>query len=347
VTDLLTDGSGRIRGVSVHDRLGGNELEVRAARVIDATGVWLGDPASRLGGSTMKLIPSRGTHLVFERDRLPLKTGMTLRVPGRVVFVIPYPGIWLVGTTDVGDNGAPDRPVPTADEVDEILENVNHVLEADLTRDDAVAAYAGLRPLVGVPGGDTARVSREHTIHRERSGLVRVSGGKYTTYRLMARDAVDYVLEGDDPMPRSRTAQLPIIGAASREQLDRLAAELASETGLDRARTGALVDRHGTRAREVVELGREQDLLRPLADDRSELEAEVAWAVEQELALSLDDVLSRRLRLSMSRRDRGASLAARVAQVAGARLGWDGQRQAAEVEQYLEAAHREYDVPGA
>jgi glycerol-3-phosphate dehydrogenase len=347
VTDLLTDGSGRIRGVSVHDRLGGNELEVRATRVIDATGVWLGDPASRLGGSTMKLIPSRGTHLVFERDRLPLKTGMTLRVPGRVVFVIPYPGIWLVGTTDVGDNGAPDRPVPTADEVDEILENVNHVLEADLTRDDAVAAYAGLRPLVGVPGGDTARVSREHTIHRERSGLVRVSGGKYTTYRLMARDAVDYVLEGDDPMPRSRTAQLPIIGAASREQLDRLAAELASETGLDRARTGALVDRHGTRAREVVELGREQDLLRPLADDRSELEAEVAWAVEQELALSLDDVLSRRLRLSMSRRDRGASLAARVAQVAGARLGWDGQRQAAEVEQYLEAAHREYDVPGA
>ena len=167
--------------------------------------MWLGDPGSRLGGSTIKLVPSRGTHLVFERDRLPLKTGMTLRVPGRVLFVIPHPGVWLVGTTDVADDGAPDRPRPTVDEVDEILENVNAVLDGDLTRDDAVGAFAGLRPLVGAPGGDTARVSREHTIHREDSGLVRVSGGKYTTYRLMARDAVDYVLEGTEPMPRSAT----------------------------------------------------------------------------------------------------------------------------------------------
>ena len=347
VTDLRYDDAGRISGVTVHDRLGGDELEVRASRVIDATGVWLGHPEARLGGSTIKLIPSRGTHLVFERERLPLKTGMTLRVPGRVVFVIPYPGAWLVGTTDVGDNGAPDRPVPTGDEVDEILANVNHVLDADLTRDDAVGAYAGLRPLVGVPGGDTARVSREHTIHRERSGLVRVSGGKYTTYRLMARDAVDYVLEGDDPMPPSRTAQMPLLGAAPREQLDRLASKLAAESGLDAKRAQALVDRHGARAREVVTLGQASDLLRPLADDRTELEAEVAWAVEREHALSLDDILSRRMRLSMSRRDRGESLAARVAEIAGARLGWDAQRQATEVEQYLDSARREYDVPGA
>jgi glycerol-3-phosphate dehydrogenase len=336
-----------VGGVTVHDRLGGDDLDVRARKVIDATGVWLGHPEARIGGSSMQLIPSRGTHLVFERDRLSLQTGMTLRVPGRVVFVIPYPGVWLVGTTDVGDNGAPDRPVPTVHEVDEILENVNHVLDADLTRADAVGAYAGLRPLVGVPGGDTARVSREHTIHREDSGLVRVSGGKYTTYRLMARDAVDYALDGEEPFPASQTARTPLTGAAPREQLDRLAAELAAETGLDAARSAALVDRHGTSARDVVELGRTADLLRPLADDRSELEAEVAWAVERELALSLDDVLSRRMRLSMSRRDRGASLAPRVAQIAGARLGWDAQRQADEVAQYLEVARREYDVPGA
>jgi len=347
VTDLLSDGQGRISGVTVQDLLAGNELDVRARRVIDATGVWLGHPQARLGGSSMKLIPSRGTHLVFDRERLSLQTGMTLRVPGRVVFIIPFPGAWLVGTTDVGDNGAPDRPVPTRDEVDEILDNVNHVLDADLTRDDAVGAYAGLRPLVGVPGGDTARVSREHTIHREDSGLVRVSGGKYTTYRLMARDAVDYALDGEEPLPASKTSRTPLAGAAPREQLERLARELAAETGLDAARTGALVERHGTQAREVVELGRAADLLRPLADDRTELEAEVAWAVERELALSLDDVLSRRMRLSMSRRDRGASLAPRVAEIAGSRLGWDVQRQAAEVAQYLEAARREYDVPGA
>lgn len=347
VSGLLTDAAGKITGVRVRDLLGDGELEVRASRVIDATGVWLGDPQARLGGSTMKLVPSRGSHLVFKRDRLPLKTGMTLRVPGRVVFVIPYPGVWLVGTTDVADDGPPDRPRPTLDEVDEILGNVNAVLDADLTRDDAVGAFAGLRPLVGAPGGDTARVSREHTIHREASGLVRVSGGKYTTYRLMARDAVDYVLDGEDPMPRSLTAELPLLGAAPREQLDALSAELAHDTGLDRERTDRLVDRHGSRAREVVELGREQGLLRPLADDVSELEAEVAWAVEQELALGLDDVLSRRMRLSMSRRDRGASIAPRVAEILGARLTWDAERQSSEVAHYLESARREYGVPGA
>jgi glycerol-3-phosphate dehydrogenase len=345
-TGLRTDSAGAVSGLRVRDVLGGAEVDVRSRRVIDATGVWLGDPQTSLGDSTMTLAPSRGTHLVFERDRLPLEMGLTLRVPGRVVFVIPYPGCWLVGTTDVAAEGGPDRPAPTVDEVDEILENVNAVLDADLRRTDAVGAFAGLRPLVGVPGADTARVSREHLVQREASGLVRVSGGKYTTYRLMARDAVDTVLEDLDSPPPSRTADTPLLGAAPRAALDQLARELRAD-GLDDGRARALVERHGTEARDVVRLGREQDLLRPLADDRTELEAEVAWAVEQELALGLDDVLSRRTRISTSCRDRGASIAARVAELAGARLGWDAQRQAAEVEHYLEAARREFDVPGA
>ena len=183
----------------------------------------------------MKLVPSRGTHLVFERERLPLKTGMTLRIPGRVLFIIPHPGAWLMGTTDVADDGPPDRPVPTLDEVDEILENVNGVLEVDLTRDDAVGAFAGLRPLVGAPGGETARVSREHTIHREDTGLVRVSGGKYTTYRLMARDAVDFVLDGEEPMPPSATATLPLIGAAQAISSTRWLGRARPRTGLERS----------------------------------------------------------------------------------------------------------------
>jgi glycerol-3-phosphate dehydrogenase len=347
VTELLSAADGRITGVAISDQLGGQELEARATTVIDATGVWLGHPAARLGGSTIKLVPSRGTHLVFDRTRLPLKTGMTLRVPGRVVFVIPHPGVWLVGTTDEADHGVPDRPVPTLDEVDHILENVNHVIEADLRREDAVGAFAGLRPLVGVPGGDTARVSREHTIHREDSGLVRVSGGKYTTYRLMARDALDHALDGDEPVPPSRTADMPLLGAAPTAELDALSAELAASSGLDAGRARALVERHGTLAREVVRLGQEEDLLRPLTVARPELEAEVAWAVEHELALGLDDVLSRRMRLSMSERDRGASIAPRVAQIMGDRLGWDSERRETEVAAYLAAAHREYDVPGA
>jgi glycerol-3-phosphate dehydrogenase len=291
-------------------------------------------------------VPSRGTHLLFERERLPLGTGMTLKIPGRVLFLIPYGASWIAGTTDEADAGEPDRPVPTAAEVDQILDNINHVLEVDLRREDAVGAYAGLRPLVGVPGGDTARVSREHTIHREDSGLVRVSGGKYTTYRLMARDAVDVLLQGQGgAAPESRTADLPLLGAAPREELDALVTQLATSAGLGAERAQALVGRHGTQAEDVVRLGEELDLLRPLAPDTLELEAEVAWAVTQELALSLDDVLSRRMRLAMARRDRGAGLAPRVAQIMAGLLDWDAERQASEIETYLASAHREYDVP--
>lgn len=347
-TGLRLQGEDRVGGVTATDLLSGVDLDVRARHVIDATGVWLGDPDARLGGSTIKLAPSRGTHLLFERDRLPLGTGMTLRIPGRVLFLIPYPGAWIVGTTDEADEGAPDRPVPTGHEVEHILENVNQVLDVDLTPADAVGAYAGLRPLVGVPGGDTARVSREHTIHREASGLVRVSGGKYTTYRLMARDAVDVALEDGGGTSPSRTAELALVGAAPREELDALGRELASASyGLDDAQARSLVERHGTQARDVVRLGQARGLLRPLADDTPELEAEVAWAVEHELALSLDDMLSRRMRLSMARRDRGASLAPRVAAIMGELLEWDAERQAAEVDDYLATAHREYDVPGS
>lgn len=346
-TSLLMLDDGRVGGVTATDLLSDTHLDVRAQHVIDATGVWLGDPDARLGGTTIKLAPSRGSHLLFERDRLPLGSGMTLRIPGRVLFLIPYPGAWIVGTTDEADEGAPDRPVPTGHEVEHILENVNRVLDVDLTPADAVGAYAGLRPLVGVPGGDTARVSREHTIHREDSGLVRVSGGKYTTYRLMARDAVDVALEDGGDAPPSQTAELALVGAAPRDELDALVHELSSAPyGLDDVQARSLVDRHGTQARDVVRLGQARDLLRPLADDTPELEAEVAWAVEHELALSLDDMLSRRMRLSMARRDRGASLAPRVAAIMGELLDWDDARQAAEVDDFLATAHREYDVPG-
>jgi len=138
-----------------------------------------------------------------------------------------------------------------------------------------------------------------------------------------------------------------LLGAAPREELDALAIELATHADLGDQRARALVDRHGTQARDVLRLGQELDLLRPLADDTPELEAEVAWAVRQELALGLDDVLTRRMRLSMARRDRGASLAPRVAEIMAAELDWDSDRQAAEVEAFLASAHREFDVPGA
>ncbi|MHB8958940.1 MAG: glycerol-3-phosphate dehydrogenase C-terminal domain-containing protein, partial [Candidatus Limnocylindrales bacterium] len=184
-----------------------------------------------------------------------------------------------------------------------------------------------------------------HKVAVEDRGLVRISGGKYTTYRLMARDAIDAVL-GDDAKDRpSRTAELPIIGAAPRAELDALAARLAREPGMDAEAAQSLADRHGTEAVEVLAMGRERDLVRPLVAGHPFLEAEVAWAAERELAMALDDIMTRRMRLSMTLPDRGACVAERVAELAGGVLGWGAERQASEVAGYLEGAHREFDVP--
>ena len=346
-TSLLKDARGRAVGVAAEDRVSGAQLEIRAAAVLDATGVWAGRTDAPLGGSSVPLVPSRGSHIVVPRERIPIQTAVTLRVPKKVLFMIPWPGAWLIGTTDIPDTGRPERPSPTDREIQEILDAVNGTLAVDLTRADIVGAYTGLRPLVGSPGGgSTVAVSREHKVRREDSGLARISGGKYTTYRVMAEDAVEMAL-GDGEHPPTGTADLPLVGAAPRAELGRMADRIARDTGLDRSVTGQLVDRHGTEAIAVVALGRELDLVRPLGPGIPQLEAEVAWAARVELARSLDDVLSRRMRLSMLLPDRAASIAARVDAIAGAELGWDPAGRDDRVAEYLAGARREYDLPVA
>ena len=162
----------------------------------------------------------------------------------------------------------------------------------------------------------------------------------------MARDAVDAVLGPRAARARpSATAELPIIGAAARQDLDALAIRLGRQFGLEAKVASSLVDRHGAQMQDVLSLGRECDLLRPLVDGLPYLQAEVAWAVQHELALSLDDILARRMRVAPVLRDRGAAIAPRVAAIAGRLLGWDAIRQAVEVTTYLEAACREFAVP--
>jgi glycerol-3-phosphate dehydrogenase len=273
---------------------------------------------------------------------------LTIRVPGKVVFLVPWPRYWLIGTTDAPYDGPIDRPTAGHDEVDELLAAVNRVLDVDLTRDDVVGTYAGLRPLIAPSnGGSTITASREHRVVVERNGLVRVSGGKYTTYRQMAEETVDAALGVLGERPRahpSRTATRRLVGAADRPELDRLAASLATDHGLDPAVTARLVSRHGTEAGAVLDLGRERNLMDRLIDGEDHLEAEVAWAARDELAVSLDDVLSRRMRLAQELPDRGAAIAPRVARILGPELGWDGPRQASEVRTFLASARREFAV---
>jgi glycerol-3-phosphate dehydrogenase len=316
--------------------------------VIDATGVWGADPSSPLSGGT-RLLPSRGAHLVVPRERIPSDVGLTIRVPGKVVFLVPWPRYWLIGTTDAPYDGPIDRPMAGHEEVDELLAAVNGVLDVDLTRNDVVGTYAGLRPLIAPAGerASTIKASREHRVVVEANGLVRVSGGKYTTYRAMAEQTVDAALGvlGERPGERpSRTATRRLVGAADRPALAGLAGDLAAEYALDRPVADGLVARHGTQATEVLALGRECGLLGRLVDGEDQLEVEVLWAARHELALGVDDVLARRMRLVQELPDRGAAVAPRVAALLGAELGWDEGRRAAEVSAFLDGARREYSV---
>jgi glycerol-3-phosphate dehydrogenase len=357
----LLDGE-KLIGATVQDLVSGNRFEIRAERVIDATGVWAADAEARfatLEGAD-SFVPSRGSHIVIRRDRLPAEGGLTLRIPGRVVFIIPWPGHWIIGTTDHSDSRAPESVAAPEQDVDELLEVVNKQLDIDLSKGDIVGTYAGMRPLVGDPGGSTVKASREHRVAADASGLVRISGGKYTTYRVMARDVVDASLGRTEARRRrSGTAGLPVVGAAPRDELAQIATTLerplrdaAAALGTAGAPWPArvarrLADRYGREAPEVVALARELDLALPLGEGIDHLQAEVAWAARHELALSIDDVLARRMRLAQELPDRGASIAARVAAILGAELGWDADRQASEVQTYLEGARREYGLPWA
>ena len=344
----LVEESGRVVGARICDLLTGETHEIRARVVVDATGVWGADPASPMAGGSTRLLPSRGAHLVVPRARIQSDVGLTIRVPGKVVFLVPWPHFWLVGTTDAPYDGPIDRPTAGADEVDELLAAVNHVLEVGLTRSDVVGTYAGLRPLIAPSDGSTITASREHRVVVERNGLVRVSGGKYTTYRLMAEQTIDAALGvlGERAADRpSRTTTRRLVGAADRSELDRIGAGLAVSASLEPAVAARLVARHGTQAPEVVALGREVGLLGRLVEGEDHLEAEVAWAARHELALSIDDVLARRMRIVHELPDRAAAIAPRVAAILGAELGWDETRQAGEVESFLAGARREFAVP--
>jgi glycerol-3-phosphate dehydrogenase len=349
-TGLRADAStGPMRVVTATDLLQGGDVEIRTRSIVDATGVWAAEPGHPFASPSMRILPSRGAHLVVERDRIPASAGLTIRVPGKVVFFIPWPDHWLIGTTDAPYEGPPDHVAASALEVDELLATVNATLDVNLTRADVVGTYAGLRPLIAPSGGSTVKASREHRVTAEPNGVVRVAGGKYTTYRVMARDVIDAALGRAAARSRpSGTADLRVVGAADEAARLRIAGELATIDSIADAHPEAatrLTARHGTEAPAIAALGGELDLLRPLVPGRPFLEAEVAWAVRHELALSVDDVLSRRLRLSPELGEHREAVASRVAGIMSRELGWRPIDCERERDAYLVSAAREYGVP--
>jgi glycerol-3-phosphate dehydrogenase len=336
----------RVVGAHAHDIQTGERFDIRAKQVVNATGVWTDDTQAMVGTrGQFKVRASKGVHLVIPRDRFQSNMGMILRTEKSVLFVIPWGRHWLVGTTDTDWYLDKAHPAATAADIDYILEHVNTVLRVPLTREDVEGVYAGLRPLLAGESDQTSKLSREHVVTHSAPGLVVVAGGKWTTYRVMGKDAIDEAVAAmDGTIPASTTQDIPLLGAEGYPAAWNKRARTARSFGLHTDRIEHLLNRYGTLTTEVLQLVKEDPALAealPGADDY--IGAEVVYAASHEGALHLEDVLARRTRISIEAWDRGESAAPVAARLMAGVLGWDQETTEAEVANYRKrvAAERE------
>lgn len=328
----------RVVGVKAHDLQTGERFEVRAKQVVNATGVWTDDTQAMVGErGQFKVRASKGIHLLVPRDRFQSTMGLLLRTEKSVLFVIPWGRHWIIGTTDTDWNLDKAHPAATAADIDYLLEHVNQVLAVPLTRDDVEGVYAGLRPLLAGESDQTSKLSREHLVAHSVPGLVVIAGGKWTTYRIMAKDAIDAAADAlDGKVPKSITENISLLGAEGYQAAWNKRGKIAHAFGVHKVRIEHLLNRYGVLTDELLDLIRARPELGdalPGADDY--IGAEVVYAASHEGALHLEDVLARRTRISIESWDRGVSAAPVAAALMAGVLGWDEERTQHEVAVYL------------
>jgi glycerol-3-phosphate dehydrogenase len=351
-TGLLHDGTGgRVTGALITDRLTGRALQARAGVVVNAAGVWADElRALDEGRNPGSIRPAKGVHITLPAGRPRLDIAAVLPVPGdrRSVFVIPWDDRVYVGTTDTDYDGPLDDPVCTAEDVDYLLAALNAWVADPIQRSEVLGSWAGLRPLVGGGPergqGRTADLSRRHAVRVGGSGLITIVGGKLTTYRKMAEDTVDAVLElqgrGGRRAPRSQTGSVPIFGADGYAELCQAGA--AERLGLPPATLAHLLGRHGGHTRAVAAMVSEHpDLGAPLVAGLPYLRAEALYAARYEMALTLEDVLSRRTRALLLDAAATAAAAPAVAALLAGELGWSAGETDRQVTAFLALVARQ------
>lgn len=334
----LSRSKGRVSGATVRCLESGREFHVSCGTVVNATGVWSDDIEAYAGESNSRVRASKGIHLVVPRHRINLETGLILRTVDSVLFVIPSANHWIVGTTDSDWYLNRAHPAATHRDITYLITTLNEVLADPLTTDDVVGVYVGLRPLLAGDSEKTSKLSREHAVTCSTSGLVSIAGGKYTTYRVMAADTIDAVgVDQGLDLPKSSTDQVPLIGSERYLQLRAQISEIAEMSGVLPATVEHLLSRQGDRIYEVLDLIKEDVSLAELIDPHLPyVLAEVVHAVRFEAALHLEDVLTRRTRLSIESPDRGTNSALRVAELMARELNWDRNKLESEVGHYLD-----------
>ncbi|TJY71426.1 glycerol-3-phosphate dehydrogenase/oxidase [Arthrobacter sp. CAU 1506] len=337
VIDFLREGE-RVVGARVRNQEDGSEFNIRAKQVVNATGVWTDETQAMVTErGQLSVRASKGIHLVVPRDRFQSTVGLILRTEKSVLFVIPWGRHWIIGTTDTDWDLDKAHPAASSRDIDYLLDHVNQVLQRPLTREDVEGVYAGLRPLLAGENDSTAKLSREHVVAHPVPGLVVVAGGKYTTYRVMARDAVDEAARAlDERVPPSCTDTIPLLGASGFKAAWNKRSRTADRTGIHVARVEHLLNRFGSMAGDVLDIITERpELAEPLPGADDYLAAEVVYATTHEGARHIHDVLTRRTRISIEAWDRGVSAAPVVAQLMAPILGWSEEQVEREVKHYL------------
>jgi len=339
--------AGRVVGAEVTDTVEGDEYCIPARVVVNATGPWAGQTEALAGvAGPLQMRPSKGVHIVVPRDRIRATCALISRTRSSVLFVLPWDASWIIGTTDTAWRHGLDHPSAHQGDIDYLLTESNRLLLSDLSEQDITGIYAGVRPLVGSDGASESQLSREHVIREGRPGLITITGGKYTTYRVMAQQAVDACRSTLGSLPASSTERIPLIGAGDPALLER--SLVSAAPGVDPNTLARLTRRYGRLAGELLaEIEREPQLADPIEGGAGAIAGEVRYAVTHEGALTVDDILTRRTRIYLEAGDRGVTAVPQVAEIMAAVLGWSPERRAAEVQRYLARVEAERLAQGA
>jgi len=346
VVGLQTTTGGAVTGAELVDLETGDRLDVRARHVINATGVWTEQTESLAGSEGgLRVLASKGIHIVVPRSRIAGDTGLILQTEKSVLFIIPWSRYWVIGTTDTPWEQELTHPVATSADIDYVIEHANAVLSRPISREDVIGTWAGLRPLLQPhvkEGTSSAKVSREHTVAAPAPGLTVIAGGKLTTYRVMAKDAVDFAIGSRATSLPSITHDLPLVGAEGLQVFQRQARAIGARYGWDRPRMDHLLHRYGSLLGEIIDLvDATPSLANPLKGAPAYIGAEIVYAASHEGALHLDDVLMHRTRLNYEQADKGVGALEQIADLVAPILGWDAATRSREIAAYTARAEAE------
>ncbi|WP_339621106.1 glycerol-3-phosphate dehydrogenase/oxidase [uncultured Salinibacterium sp.] len=344
VVEITKNDEGVVNGAVMVDLETGKTFPVRAKAVINSTGVWTGETqalAHESGG--LKVLASKGIHIVVPRERIKGEAGLILQTSKSVLFVIPWSRYWVIGTTDTPWKENLLNPAATADDIDYVIAEANAVLANPIDRTDVIGTWAGLRPLLQpgtMEGTNSAKVSREHTVASPIPGLTVIAGGKFTTYRVMAKDAVDFAIGKDAAKANpSTTETVALLGAEGLEEATAGAAALGATFGWSDQMIDHLLHRYGAKISEIAAIAEaEPEMAKPLAQASAYLRAEIAYAITHEGALHLEDLMVRRTRMNYEYLNEAMAAVPEVAEIAAKLLGWDEQTTAHEVAVYTQMA---------